>query len=400
MACLNTLKQEIKTLEKIFPKNHERFQILNSSVDELLCRFIDKNGKRYDIHANITETYPSSPPVWFAESEETSVTNAVQILSNTNGRDNHVINQVGILLRELCRLHNVPLPPDIDNLALPLQTPPPSASPLRCEQRHGGGAGGAGGGGSGPHGNEETDSDQDEIEDPIGESEQESEGDEDLPLEMDDVRSTNKKDDMEVEHLATLERLRQSQRQDYLKGSVSGSVQATDRLMKELRDIYRSDAFKKNMYSIELVNESIYEWNIRLKSVDPDSPLHSDLLMLKEKEGKDSILLNILFKETYPFEPPFVRVVHPIISGGYVLIGGAICMELLTKQGWSSAYTVEAVIMQIAATLVKGKARIQFGATKALTQGQYSLARAQQSFKSLVQIHEKNGWFTPPKEDG
>ncbi|KAH8235661.1 hypothetical protein KR032_004944 [Drosophila birchii] len=422
MACLNTLKQEIKTLEKIFPKNHERFQILNSSVDELLCRFIDKNGKRYDIHANITETYPSSPPVWFAESEETSVTNAVQILSNTNGRDNHVINQVGILLRELCRLHNVPLPPDIDNLALPLQTPPPSASPLRCEQRPGGGGGAGGGVGGGGHngGNEETDSDQEDIEDPIGESEQESEGDEDLPLEMDDVRSTNKKDDMEVEHLATLERLRQSQRQDYLKGSVSGSVQATDRLMKELRDIYRSDAFKKNMYQIELVNESIYEWNIRLKSVDPDSPLHSDLLMLKEKEGKDSILLNILFKETYPFEPPFVRVVHPIISGeslsvqflrwpfnvshillgGYVLIGGAICMELLTKQGWSSAYTVEAVIMQIAATLVKGKARIQFGATKALSQGQYSLARAQQSFKSLVQIHEKNGWFTPPKEDG
>lgn len=50
-------------------------------------------------------------------------------------------------------------------------------------------------------------------------------------------------------------------------------------------------------------------------SVDPDSPLHNDLLLLKEKEGKDSILLNIMFKETYPFEPPFVRVVHPIISG-------------------------------------------------------------------------------------
>lgn len=46
------------------------------------------------------------------------------------------------------------------------------------------------------------------------------------------------------------------------------------------------------------------------------------------------------------------------------MVGGAICMELLTKQGWSSAYTVEAVIMQIAATLVKGKARIQFGPTK------------------------------------
>lgn len=50
-----------------------------------------------------------------------------------------------------------------------------------------------------------------------------------------------------------------------------------------------------------------------------------------------------------------------------MLVGGAICMELLTKQGWSSAYTVEAVIMQIAATLVKGKARIQFGATKVMS---------------------------------
>lgn len=52
---------------------------------------------------------------------------------------------------------------------------------------------------------------------------------------------------MDMEHLATLERLRQNQREDYLKGSVSGSVQATDRLMKELRDIYRSDSFKKGI---------------------------------------------------------------------------------------------------------------------------------------------------------
>jgi len=54
---------------------------------------------------------------------------------------------------------------------------------------------------------------------------------------------------MEIQHLETLERLRQNQRQDYLKGAVTGSVQATDRLMKELRDIYRSDSFKKGNIS-------------------------------------------------------------------------------------------------------------------------------------------------------
>lgn len=54
MACLNTLKQEIRTLESIFPKNHDRFQIVSASVDELSCRFIGKSGKKYEIHANIT----------------------------------------------------------------------------------------------------------------------------------------------------------------------------------------------------------------------------------------------------------------------------------------------------------------------------------------------------------
>lgn len=33
-------------------------------------------------------------------------------------------------------------------------------------------------------------------------------------------------------------------------------------------------------------------------------------------------------------------------------------------QGWSSAYTVEAVILQIQATLVKGKGRIVFSHVK------------------------------------
>ena len=60
MACLNTLKQEIRTLESVFPKGHERFQIMSASVDELSCRFVGKNGKKYEIHANITVSiYPT-----------------------------------------------------------------------------------------------------------------------------------------------------------------------------------------------------------------------------------------------------------------------------------------------------------------------------------------------------
>lgn len=34
--------------------------------------------------------------------------------------------------------------------------------------------------------------------------------------------------------------------------------------------------------------------------VDPDSPLHSDLQVLKEKEGMDYILLNFSYKVSKP----------------------------------------------------------------------------------------------------
>ncbi|XP_022665304.1 ubiquitin-conjugating enzyme E2 Q2-like [Varroa jacobsoni] len=368
MACLVQLKQDIQTLQASFPKNHEVFQVVAASVDELTCRFVGRNSKKYEIHANITETYPQTPPVWFSDTEEPAITNIVQMLTNTSGKDNHILAQVRVLVRELCKLHSFSEPLELEKMEQAsssiLLSPPPSAP------------------------SDAPSDDEEDLEDM------------DMHIEMEEESVADKSKDevagLSVEHVVTLERLRQNQRKDYLKGSVSGSVQATDRLMKELKEVYRSESYKRGVFAVELVNDSLYEWNVKLFRVDPDSPLHADMNILREKEGKDHILLNMLFKDNYPFEPPFIRVVAPAISGGYVLGGGAICMELLTKQGWSSAYTVEAIILQIAATLVKGKARIQFGGNK----GQYSLARAQQSFKSLVQIHEKNGWFTPPKEDG
>ena len=112
MACLNTLKQDIKRLEGVFPKSHECFQLISATVDELTCRFVNKNGKKIDIYANFTvsimllrlkermkithvlipnqETYPQTPPVWFSESEDAFVSNIVQALSEKSGPDCYV----------------------------------------------------------------------------------------------------------------------------------------------------------------------------------------------------------------------------------------------------------------------------------------------------------------------
>ncbi|XP_003275507.1 ubiquitin-conjugating enzyme E2 Q2 isoform X1 [Nomascus leucogenys] len=370
------LKAELKFLASIFDKNHERFRIVSWKLDELHCQFlVPQPGSPHSppppltLHCNITESYPSSSPIWFVDSEDPNLTSVLERLEDTKN-NNLLRQQLKWLICELCRLYNLPKHLDVEMLDQPLPT--------------------------GQNGTtEEVTSEEEEEEEEMAEDIEDLDH---YEMKEEEPIGGKKSEDegIEKENLAILEKIRKTQRQDHLNGAVSGSVQASDRLMKELRDIYRSQSYKTGIYSVELINDSLYDWHVKLQKVDPDSPLHSDLQILKEKEGIEYILLNFSFKDNFPFDPPFVRVVLPVLSGGYVLGGGALCMELLTKQGWSSAYSIESVIMQINATLVKGKARVQFGANK----NQYNLARAQQSYNSIVQIHEKNGWYTPPKEDG
>ncbi|MGH0115291.1 UNVERIFIED_CONTAM: hypothetical protein FKN15_006719 [Acipenser sinensis] len=327
------LKAELKFLESIFDPNHERFRIIDWKPDELSCQFNVTGEKLLVIHCNITESYPSTPPIWFVDSDDPSLAAVLERLEDVRKGTTLLLQQLKRLICDLCRLYNLPQHPDVEMLDQPLP--------------------------AGQNGTTEEVTSEEEEEEEMGEDIEDLDHYE--MKEEEPVDGKKSEDDgIEKENLAILEKIRKSQRQDHLNGAVSGSVQASDRLMKELREIYRSQSYKTGIYSVELVNDSLYEWHVKLRTVDPDSPLHSDLQVLKEKEGMDYILLNFSYK------------------------------------GWSSAYSIESVIMQINATLVKGKARVQFGANK----NQYSLARAQQSYKSLVQIHEKNGWYTPPKEDG
>ncbi|XP_008013987.1 ubiquitin-conjugating enzyme E2 Q2 isoform X7 [Chlorocebus sabaeus] len=291
------LKAELKFLASIFDKNHERFRIVSWKLDELHCQFlVPQPGSPHSppppltLHCNITESYPSSSPIWFVDSDDPNLTSVLEGLEDTKN-NNSLRQQLKWLICELCRLYNVPKHLDVEMLDQPLPT--------------------------GQNGTtEEVTSEEEEEEEEMAEDIEDLDH---YEMKEEEPISGKKSEDegIEKENLAILEKIRKTQRQDHLN-------------------------------------------------------------------------------DNFPFDPPFVRVVLPVLSGGYVLGGGALCMELLTKQGWSSAYSIESVIMQINATLVKGKARVQFGANK----NQYNLARAQQSYNSIVQIHEKNGWYTPPKEDG
>ena len=180
--------------------------------------------------------------------------------------------------------------------------------------------------------NNDQDEDQDDYQDD-GQYEDEDD-DQDIfgDIVDDEVPDNSEESDVDPKHRQVLERLKNNQVRDTGAGRVTGSTATTGRLMQELSDIYKSDSFKSGAYQVELVDDSLYKWTVKLCRLDADSPLGADLAKLKEQGGLDHILLSFVFKDNFPFDPPFVHVIRPRLDGGFVLRGGGICFELLTPQ--------------------------------------------------------------------
>lgn len=106
--------------------------------------------------------------------------------------------------------------------------------------------------------------------------------------------------------------------------------------------------------------DSMDKWSIKLFDFDPDSNLAKDLVVV----GLDCVELEMSFPDQYPFEPPFVRVVTPKFQRqtGFVM-NGALCMELLTKDGWNPINDIESVIVSIRSLMVVGDGRVEAALT-------------------------------------
>lgn len=131
------------------------------------------------------------------------------------------------------------------------------------------------------------------------------------------------------------------------------SSAATKCLMKDFKALIKT----QNEQSLQNLGwhidedmiDNMYQWIVELHSFDPTLPLAQDM---KEK-GVKSVVLEMRFGKDYPMVPPFVRVIRPRFlsfaagGGGHVTAGGAMCMELLTNDGWSAASSIESVLVQV-----------------------------------------------------
>lgn len=250
------LRRELKLLESIFHRGHERFRIASACLDELSCEFLlagaggagagaapgpqlptrgSVPGDPVRIHCNITESYPAVPPIWSVESDDPNLAAVLERLVDIKKGNTLLLQHLKRIISDLCKLYNLPQHPDVEMLDQPLPAEQCTQEDVSSEDE-----------------DEEMPEDTEDLDHYEMKEEEPAEG------------KKSEDDGIGKENLAILEKIKKNQRQDYLNGAVSGSVQATDRLMKELRDIYRSQSFKGGNYAVELVNDSLYDWNVKL----------------------------------------------------------------------------------------------------------------------------------------
>lgn len=166
------------------------------------------------------------------------------------------------------------------------------------------------------------------------------------------------------------------------RAAVSMSIRAQQetsgskrRLAQDLYRIMNQDTNEAGFSLAPQSEDSMEKWTIKLFQFDPDSNLAKDMMVV----GINNIELEMKFPEQYPFEPPFVRVVKPRFKRqtGFVM-NGALCMELLTTDGWNPINDIESVVVSIRSLLVIGDGRLQ--AATEMTKARYEtlLSTAQQ----------------------
>ena len=90
-------------------------------------------------------------------------------------------------------------------------------------------------------------------------------------------------------------------------------------------------------------------WTVEFFDFDKDTPLEKDMREVQKRTGKKAVELTMKFPPEYPFKPPFIRVVRPRFQArsGRVTIGGSICTQLLTDEGWKPVFDIESIMETI-----------------------------------------------------
>jgi ubiquitin-protein ligase len=158
------------------------------------------------------------------------------------------------------------------------------------------------------------------------------------------------------------------------------------RLLKEYKTIVQQNPKELGFRVVLPKEDNLDLWKIYLQADDftGNEIIQNDM----KKYGIKEVEIEFKFNENYPVQPPFVRIVSPrfIYRTGHITIGGSICMELLTNQGWDITTSVSPVITYIKSAIMDGEGQIDpSGVNKS-----YTLNEAHDAFDRMLKSH---GWI-------
>lgn len=181
----------------------------------------------------------------------------------------------------------------------------------------------------------------------------------------------------------------------------SNSTKRLASVIKQLQKAQATTPLHELGWYIDFENiENMFQWIVELHTFDSELPLAKDM----KKANITSIVLEVRFGQDYPFSPPFVRVIRPRFlpfmsgGGGHVTIGGAVCMELLTSNGWTPATSMEAVFVSIKMAMSSSEprpARLENASQMYYSRsylGDYGAGEALAAFERAARTH---GWTVP-----
>jgi ubiquitin-conjugating enzyme E2 Q len=139
-------------------------------------------------------------------------------------------------------------------------------------------------------------------------------------------------------------------------------------------------------FTVKLLNpDQLDVWRIYIKDTqfEGNNNIQNDM----KKYNISEVELEFKFNENYPIQPPFVRIISPrfIYRTGHITMGGSICMELLTNQGWDITTSISTVITYVKSALFEGEGQIDPIKHNKI----YSFDEAQEAYNRMLKTH---GW--------
>lgn len=132
-------------------------------------------------------------------------------------------------------------------------------------------------------------------------------------------------------------------------------------------------------------------WTIEMFDFEKGTALAKDMEQVSKRTGKAAVELTMKFPAEYPWKPPFIRVVRPRFAfrTGRVTVGGSICTQLLTDDGWKPIYDIESIIETIRQQITdpESGAKIDHSNTS-----DYTESEAREAFQRVAAYHKEHGW--------